>query len=109
MHLESLLIDMGHQVIETASRIAEAVEFAQGAEIDFAVLDINLAGMQSFPVAEILRQRNIPFVFASGYGSGGLVEGYRQETILRKPYELNDLKQAMAAAISRRPDAARQN
>jgi CheY-like chemotaxis protein len=96
-----LLTELGHQVIETASRIDEAVGFAQAAEIDFAVLDINVAGVQSFPVAEILRQRGIPFVFASGYGSEGLVDGYNHETVLRKPYEVQDLKQAIAAVISR--------
>ena len=101
MHLENMLTEMGHRVIGIASRIAEALEFAQEAEIEFAVLDINLAGEQSFAVAEILRQRGIPFVFASGYGSGGLVDDYRHETILPKPYELQDLKQAIAALVSR--------
>ena len=99
-HLEDLLAALGHHVIGTASRIAEAVAFAQDRDFDFAILDINLAGGQSFPVADILRQRNIPFVFASGYGSAGLLGEYRQVSILRKPYELEDIKRAIAAAVS---------
>ena len=98
LHLEDLLIGMGHQVIAVASRLIEAVECARVVEIDFAILDINLAGAQSFQVADILRQRNIPFVFASGYGNEGLRDGYRHETVLRKPFELLDLEQAIAAA-----------
>jgi CheY-like chemotaxis protein len=98
LHLEDLLTDLGHQVIGVATRLAEALEFSRDAEIDFAVLDINLAGAQSFPVADVLRQRNIPFVFASGYGSDGLVDGYLRETVLRKPYESQELAQAVASA-----------
>lgn len=98
LHLEDLLTEMGHRVIAIAARITEALQLAHEAEIDFAVLDINLAGARSFPVADILRQRSIPFVFASGYGTEGLVDGYRHETVLRKPVELPSLKQAIAAA-----------
>jgi two-component SAPR family response regulator len=92
MHLEDLLTEMGHQVIGSCGRLNEAMALARDAEIDFAVLDINLAGAQSFPVADILRQRGIPFVFTSGYGSEGLVDDYHAETTLRKPYEPQALK-----------------
>ena len=90
---------MGHEVIGIASRITEALQLSRNAEIDFAVLDINLAGTQSFPAADILRQRDIPFVFASGYGVDGLVDGYLHDTVLRKPYDLQNLKQAIATAV----------
>lgn len=99
LYLEELLTEMGHQVIGIASRITEALEISRDAEIDFAVLDINLAGTQSFAVADVLRQRDIPFVFASGYGNDGLVDGYRHETVLRKPYEPQHLKEAIAAVV----------
>lgn len=78
MDLEDLLTKMGYQVVGPASHITDAIELAREGEIDFAVLDINLAGAQSFPVADILRQRNIPFVFSTGYGAEGLVDSYRR-------------------------------
>lgn len=96
MHLEDLLTDMGHQVVGPATRINQAIELARKSEIDAAVLDVNLAGRNSFPVADILRQRGIPFVFATGYGAEGFVEGYRNEPTLRKPYEAQDLMRAIA-------------
>ena len=99
MELEALLTEMGHHVVGPAARMAEALEFAKNAIIDFAVLDINLAGIPSFPVADILRQRGVPFFFASGYGAEGLVEEYRHEITLRKPYEFQELKQAIAALV----------
>jgi CheY-like chemotaxis protein len=90
---------MGHQVVGCASRLPEALDLARSSELDFAVLDINLAGTHSFPIADILRQRGIPFAFASGYGADGLIDGYRQETALRKPYEEKELADVIARAV----------
>src|ERR1700709_523125 len=69
MYLEELLTEMGHQVAGPAARINDALELAREAAFDFAVLDVNLAGVPSFPVADVLRQRGIPFVFVTGYGA----------------------------------------
>lgn len=97
MDLEYLLTGMGHKVVEVASRVAEGMEFARRAEIDFAILDVNVAGIQSFPIADILRQRGIPFVFATGYGSAGLVDGYQKEPTLQKPYQPQQLERLITA------------
>lgn len=99
LHLEDLLEALGYQVVGRASHLNDALVLARNSEIDFAVLDINLAGPYSFPVADILRDRGIPFIFASGYGSDGLVEGYQQETALSKPYEVGALADAIARAV----------
>ena len=103
LHLEDLLTEMGHQVVGPAGRINEALELASVSDIDFAVLDINLAGAPSFPVADILRDRGIPFAFATGYGTEGLIDGYRHETTLRKPYEAGDLEHAIAKVFPTTP------
>ncbi|WP_210755899.1 hypothetical protein, partial [Gordonia paraffinivorans] len=50
--------------------------------IDAAVLDANLNGRSVTPVAEVLRQRGVPFVFATGYGETG---GFAAP-VIRKPY-----------------------
>ncbi|MFT2215669.1 response regulator [Rhizobium giardinii] len=99
LHLEDLLREMGHRVLYSASRIDEALQLARTSEIDFAVLDVNLAGVQSFPIADVLRERGIPFVFATGYGPDGLIDGYRHETALRKPYEAGELADTIARAF----------
>ena len=96
MELEFMLEELGHRVIKVVTGLIEAIGIAQTADIDFAVLDINLGGAKSFPVAEVLRGRGIPFVFASGYGSDGLVASYRHERALRKPYERRELKRTIA-------------
>lgn len=99
IHLEDLLTDLGHRVIAIATRIDRALVLPRESEIDIAILDVNVAGSQSFGTADVLRERGIPFVFATGYGAEGLVEGYRQEPILQKPYEPDELERAIALAF----------
>ncbi|MFN4271357.1 MAG: response regulator [Aliihoeflea sp.] len=96
MHLEDLLNDLGHEVVGQATRIDLAMELARQGVIDFAILDINVAGAKSFPVADILLQRGIPFAFATGYGAEGLMDGYRDCPALQKPYAQGDLEQTIA-------------
>lgn len=99
LHLEDVLVELGHRVVGPCSRIQIAIEMARTEDIDFAVLDINVAGAPSFPVVDILRQRRIPFVFASGYGNEGLTDGYRDETVLHKPFEFRELRRSIATAF----------
>ena len=46
------------------------------------MLDVNLAGDRSFPVADALAERGIPFLFATGYGLAGIEEAYRGRPVL---------------------------
>ena len=96
--IEDMLVDLGHQVVAMAMRLQPALESAKSADIDFAILDINLDGNQSFPVADVLRARGVPFAFASGYGSSGLSTDYRQHTMIRKPFDLRTLQNAIEQA-----------
>ena len=96
LHLEDLLTDLGHQVVGHAMRVDVAMELARAGDIDFAILDINVAGTKSFPVADILCERSVPFTFATGYGAEGLMDGYRDFPVLRKPYTQKDLERTIA-------------
>jgi len=95
MLLEDMLADFGCRVVGPAPTIAEAMPLASGAEIDAAVLDLNLGGDPIFPVADALKARGVPFVFASGYGSGGLSEAHRGAPMLQKPFRQADLERAL--------------
>jgi CheY-like chemotaxis protein len=101
MLLEDLLSEMGHRVVACATQVDQAMKIAGEADIEFAILDINLGGVKSFPVAEILRRRGIPFVFATGYGSAGLTSEFENELTLQKPYEPGELKRTIAQASAR--------
>ena len=95
LNLEDMLVQLGHTVVAMAARIPEALKLATESDIDLAILDLNLFGISSFPVADVLRGRGIPFMFATGYGTNGLNESYRNEIVLGKPYGVRELQGAI--------------
>jgi CheY-like chemotaxis protein len=66
MLIEDILEDLGCQLVASIASLAAAREAAACEQIDFAVLDVNVAGELVFPVAEALRNRQIPFLLAQG-------------------------------------------
>src|SRR5437868_3661680 len=60
--------DIGAEVLGPAATVADALALINSAEVQGAILDVNLRGERVYPVADVLRQRHVPFVFASGYG-----------------------------------------
>jgi CheY-like chemotaxis protein len=93
--IEDMLTDLGHQVAGVAMRLPQAAAMARDVQADVAILDINLDGRRSFPVAQMLRERGVKLLFASGYGSPGLEAPFLGETIIKKPFEASDLKRAI--------------
>ena len=102
MQLEDMLADHGCVVAGVAGRIAQALEMVADEEMALgaAILDVNLAGQPSFPIAEALAAKGAPFVFATGYGAGGLPEEWRARPTLQKPFGHDEVGRLLAAAIS---------
>jgi CheY-like chemotaxis protein len=100
MLLEGMLADLGHSVAAEAGDIGQAVELAKQGQFDLAVLDVNLNGDSVTPVVEILAERGVPFIFASGYGQRGLPEAYRSVPMLQKPFQTDALEQAIRAVAT---------
>ena len=96
IHIEDMLLDLGHEVTAIAGRLAAALTLAADADLDAAILDVNLAGEQSFPVADILAGRDIPFLFATGYGLQGVEDRFHSRTVLQKPFRSEELQEALA-------------
>lgn len=96
--LEDMLQDLGHQVAGMAMRLPQGLEMARGLDLDLGILDINLDGRRSFPVADVLAERGVPILFASGYGAPGLDAPYEGRPILQKPFQAQDLKAAILRA-----------
>lgn len=103
MLLEDMLADHGCEVAATVSRIAQALEAVadEGLAVDAAILDVNLAGEPSFPIAQALADKGVPFVFATGYGSGGLPEAWRDRPTLQKPFSHDEVGRMLAEATGR--------
>ena len=100
MLLEGMLTDLGHTVAAEAGGVDEAVAIAKKGAFDVAVLDVNLNGQPVTPVVEILLERRVPFIFASGYGQRGVPEAYRAIPTLQKPFQADALAEAIETAMS---------
>ncbi len=95
MLIEDMLGDLGCHVVGPAARLDEALSLAENAELDCAVLDVNLGGQSTFPVADLLREKGAPFAFATGYGDAGLREVDRASPVLQKPFREVDLRRVL--------------
>lgn len=103
MMVVDMLEELGHSVSGEAGRLDQAIDLAQSTDFDIAILDVNLDGKNITPVAEVVKARGLPLLFATGYGAQGIPEEFRDYPALQKPFELKALA---AAIISIRPDTA---
>jgi CheY-like chemotaxis protein len=97
MLMEILLEHLGCTVVGSAARLDDALAKSQALEFDLAVLDVNLAGTLSYPLAKALRGRDIPFIFTTGYGASGLPEELKDALVLTKPYDQRQLASMLEA------------
>lgn len=99
MLLEVALENEGFTVI-SAGYLEKATLLATERAIDAAVLDVNLHGKRSYPVADALAARGIPFVFSTGYGDVDLKRLYPTRPVLAKPYRSENLIAILSALIA---------
>ena len=97
--LQDMLEGLGCHVVESALRVDEALAKLVGLDFDVAVLDVNVAGTRIDPVADLLADRGMPFLFASGYGRGSLPAAHRARVLLTKPYRTADLQAALDSVL----------
>ncbi len=100
MLLETILEDMGCIPVGPAANIDDGLAMvADGEHLDAALLDVNVAGRQVFPVAEALKARGVPFVFSTGYGEGGLPDEWRGQATIQKPFTEAAVRDALFKAM----------
>lgn len=99
MMLVDMIETLGHVVVAEAGSVEDAVRVASDTTFDNAILDINLGGSKSTPVAEIFARKAVPFIFYSGYGEDGLPEDFRNRPMLRKPFQLDALDRAVQTVL----------
>jgi CheY-like chemotaxis protein len=101
MTAEDMLEELGCVTTAIAATLGEAMAAAGRGGFDIALLDINLNGTESLPVADRLLAAGIPFIFTTGYGSAGSGPDFHDVPLVTKPYQLRDLEEAMAKALGR--------
>jgi CheY-like chemotaxis protein len=97
---EDFLEELGWVVVGLASGTERALTMARDADIDAALLDVNLNGQVTFAVADILSERHIPFVVATGYGADGVADRFRGVPTLTKPFQRDELDRALHRATA---------
>ena len=96
-----MLEELGYRVVAEAGDVEEAAKRARSVDFDLAILDVNVRGKLITPVAELIRARGRPIIFATGYGSEGLPEEFRDFPALSKPFQLETLAAAIDSVIGR--------
>ncbi len=99
MLLETILEDMGCSPVGPASNIDDGLALVQAESLDAALLDVNVAGRQVFPVAQALKDRGVPFVFSTGYGEGGLPDEWRGQPTIQKPFTEAAVRDALMTVM----------
>jgi CheY-like chemotaxis protein len=100
MMVADMLEQLGLSVVAEAGNLDEAMKLAQSVDFDVALLDVNVKGKMISPVAEVIKMRNRPFIFATGYGSSGLPQEHRYRPVLQKPFQLHVLSTTIDSVLN---------
>ncbi|MBU1539979.1 MAG: response regulator [Alphaproteobacteria bacterium] len=100
MLLETILEDMGCTPVGPVATVDEGLAMVAGeGTLDAALLDVNVAGREVFPIADALTARGVPFVFSTGYGEGGLPDAWRGHPTVQKPFTEAAIRDALMKAM----------
>ena len=99
LNVEDMLADLGCTSVSAAANADQALAFIAAQAFDLAMVDVNLDGIQSYPVADALAARGVPFVFSTGYSGESLDDGYRDRPVLGKPYREADLVEVITRLL----------
>jgi CheY-like chemotaxis protein len=93
MMMEALVSDVDGVTLGPYGTVAAAVAAAKAeAQIDVALLDCNLGKEHSWPVADVLTGRGVPFAFSSGQGAKEIVERFAGRPVFAKPVDEEKLR-----------------
>ena len=95
-----IVFDLGCSVTGMYNNVANALKAVEADVIDLAVLDINLRGEMSYPIAEALGRRKIPFLFVSGYGARVMPTTHPEWKVCNKPFKEANLVRMLRAALA---------
>jgi DNA-binding response OmpR family regulator len=97
--IEDFLVELGCSTLGPCASVAMAFDTIRTEAFDLAVLDVNLAGEKVYPVAELLEEQQIPFLFLSGYGEDAIPPGRKDWRVCAKPFKGEELAIMLSAAL----------
>ena len=96
---DDMLTSAGCVVVGPLPRLTDALEAAAKERCDAAVLDVNLGCERVYPVAKILAERHVPFIFVTGYSGDALPREYAEQPRIAKPFKAAQLLGALSNLI----------
>ena len=102
---EDWLSELGHVVVGPAHDLAGALRLVE-TDLDAAIVDVALGKDKSYPLADALSARGVPFALASGYGKEGIEPRYRSRSTLGKPFEFATFSRVVDELLAERRTAA---
>jgi len=97
MLVQDILSEFGCVVVGSASSVSDALSQVTGnVDLDVAILDVNLHGDKSFPIADALIEQGTPFLFATGFGPADIAERYPDVPLVHKPFTPYSLAQTLS-------------
>jgi two-component sensor histidine kinase/DNA-binding response OmpR family regulator len=107
--MQNLLTDMGFVVGEVCRTLPDSLAAARAGGFDGAVLDMNLNGVSVYPLADLLAERGVPFLFVTGYSGEAVDKRFADAPLLQKPIEERefcDVLNALLAPGGQEPEMA---
>jgi CheY-like chemotaxis protein len=102
MFLEDVLDDLGALVVGPVTNLKDGLGAIQGESLDGAILDLNLGGEHTYPIADALTARGVPFVFITGYDRDTIDRRYGGIPVLQKPIEADTLERVLVKNMLQR-------
>ena len=84
LELSTELSRLGWGIVGPAATLAEALSLLSS-NVDAAVLDVNLRGRSVYPLAKALEERDVPFLFCTGYEMADPEGRFPRVPVIRKP------------------------
>jgi CheY-like chemotaxis protein len=98
--MEGLLEDLGCTEVHSAATVDQALALIENHDFDAVVLDLNLNGTMSYPVADVLSYNGVPFMFVTGYGKLSIPSPHDERPILSKPYRHSQAAEALERLLA---------
>lgn len=91
LDVQMRLQEAGYKVLDPVANVEDAMSTLDNAKVCAAILDMNISGSTSFPIAERLKAEGKPFIFLSGNDAYQLQESYSDRIVLTKPIDYEQL------------------
>jgi DNA-binding response OmpR family regulator len=99
-----MLAELGFEVAASVTQVGAALTALDELTFDVALLDVNIGAQKIDPVADLLAERGIPFIFTTGYGNSGIPAGHAERALLQKPFHIDELAAVLRSHIKSADD-----